>query len=167
MTRARRWRRSRLRLAFFDSSSRHAKTFLSLLALRSTRTACVTSDSSAASRLSCLLEGDLIELFAAPDVDELAALEDELQQFVPSIPNGPSSDGTDALFHSVIGPLTTLRFASDQIGLAVELAPAALGRQQDETVEVARAEAAAAGAPSAAQVLLAWDSASPSSALAA
>ncbi len=114
-----------------------------------------------------LLEGDLLQLFASPNVDELAALEDELQQLVPSSPDGPSFDGDDALFHSVNGPLTTLRFASDQIGLAVELAPAALGRQQDKTAEATRAEAAAAGAPSAAQVLLAWDSATPSSALAA
>lgn len=93
-----------------------------------------------------LFEGDLLQLFASPNVEELAALEEELRQFVPSGPDGPGSGEDGALFHAVLGPLTTLRFAGDQIALAAELAPAALGRQQDEAADAARAEAAAAGA---------------------
>ena len=84
-----------------------------------------------------LFEGDIRQLFVPPNVDELAALERELNE--------------SGLYHSVFGPLTIVRFARDQIPIAAELAPDALVRQQQAAEDAARLEAAAAGASEAEQ----------------
>ncbi len=75
---------------------------------------------------------DVRNLFAPPNVDQLAALEDELNE--------------TGLFHSVFGPLALLRFAQDQIPVGAELSGGALVRQQEAAAQAARDEAAAAGA---------------------
>ncbi len=80
---------------------------------------------------------DIRRLFAPPNVDELAALEDELN--------------SSGLYHSVFGPLTILRFARDQIPVATELTPGALARRQEAAAQAAREEAAGAGASGAEQ----------------
>ncbi|OGO51168.1 MAG: hypothetical protein A2148_08825 [Chloroflexi bacterium RBG_16_68_14] len=84
---------------------------------------------------------DIRQLFAPPNIDELAALEDELTE--------------SGLYHSVFGPLAMVRFARDQIPVAAELAPAALVRQQEAAAQLAREQAAAAGASQAEQDLAA------------
>ena len=86
---------------------------------------------------------DIRQLFAPPNIGELAALEDELQ--------------ASGLYHSVFGPLAILQFAQDQIPVAAELAPGAIARLQNAATEAARAEAAATGASEAEQENAAQD----------
>jgi len=88
-----------------------------------------------------LFEGDIRRLFTPPNIDELAALEEELNQ--------------RGLYHAVLGPLTILRFAQEQIPVAAELATKALARQQEAAAQAAREEAAAGGASEAEQELAA------------
>jgi len=71
-----------------------------------------------------LFEGDIRQLFVPPNVDELAALERELNE--------------SGLYHSVFGPLTILAFARDQVGVGAQLAPSALARQQEAAAQTAR-----------------------------
>ena len=80
---------------------------------------------------------EILRLFAPDNVAELDALEREL--------NG------SALYHSVFGPLTILRFARDQIPVAAELVVGVLARDQEAAGQAARQEAAAAGASEAEQ----------------
>lgn len=87
--------------------------------------------------LMVLFTGDIRQLFAPPNIDELAALEAELND--------------SGLYHSLFGPLTILRFAQDQIPVAAELTGSALARQQEAAAQAARAEAAAGGASEAEQ----------------
>ena len=84
-----------------------------------------------------LFEGDIRQLFVPPNVDELAALERELNE--------------TGLYHAVLGPVTIAKFAQDQISVAGQLAPAALARQQEAAAAEARRQAAAAGASEAEQ----------------
>lgn len=84
-----------------------------------------------------LFEGDIRQLFVPPNIDELAALEEELNE--------------SGLYHAVLGPITLLEFAREQIPVGAELAPAALARQQEAAAQAAREEAAAAGAAEAEQ----------------
>lgn len=84
-----------------------------------------------------LFTGDIRQLFAGSNRKELESLEDEL--------NGSGS------YHAVLGPLTILEFARDQIPVAAELALNALGRDQEAAAGAARAEAAADGASAAEQ----------------
>ena len=86
---------------------------------------------------------DIRQLFAPPNIGELAALEEELQ--------------ASGLYHSVFGPLAILQFAQDQIPVAAELAPGAIARLQDAAAEAARAETAASGASEAEQESAAQD----------
>ena len=74
-----------------------------------------------------LFEGDIRQLFVPPNIDELAALEEELNE--------------SGLYHAVLGPLTLLEFAREQIPVGAELAPAALARQQEAAAQAARQEA--------------------------
>lgn len=80
-----------------------------------------------------LLEGDIRELFSAHNLAELERLESELME--------------TGLFHAVLSPLTTLRFAADQItsGVAEELALGAVARDQEAAAQAAREEVAAQG----------------------
>jgi predicted RND superfamily exporter protein len=84
-----------------------------------------------------LFEGDIRKLFTEHNMEELAALEEELNE--------------TGLYHAVLSPLTVLGFASDQIQVGAVLAPAALVRQQDAAAEAARQEAVARGASPAEQ----------------
>ena len=86
---------------------------------------------------------DIRQLFAPPNIGELAALEEELR--------------ASELYHSVFGPLALLQFAQDQIPVAAELAPGAIARLQNAATEAARAEAAATGASEAEQENAAQD----------
>ncbi len=79
-----------------------------------------------------LFEGDILQLFTRPNIDELAALEDELSR--------------DEDYYAIFGPLALLRFAQDQITVGAELQAAALAREQEAAAEAARDEAAAEGA---------------------
>src|SRR3990172_256928 len=75
---------------------------------------------------------DVLDLFSPPAVNELEELETELSE--------------SGLFHSVLGPLTILRFARDQVPLGGELQASGLSRRQDAAAEQARIDAAAGGA---------------------
>lgn len=79
-----------------------------------------------------LFEGDIRQLFVAPNVDTLSGLEERFAR--------------DETFQSVVSPLTVLRFAADQVELGQDLALQHLTERQDAAAEEARAAAAAAGA---------------------
>ena len=87
--------------------------------------------------LLVLFEGDIRRLFAPPNIDELDALETELN--------------ATGLYHAVLGPLSILRFAQDQIPVAAELATGALARGQEEAARAARDAASVTGASEAEQ----------------
>lgn len=72
-----------------------------------------------------LFEGDIRQLFVEPNLSELRALDEELNELV-----GADANSEGAVLHSVLSPLTVLEFGIDQVALATELAPAVLARQQ-------------------------------------
>ncbi|HEX6310706.1 MAG TPA: hydrophobe/amphiphile efflux-3 (HAE3) family transporter [Acidimicrobiia bacterium] len=79
-----------------------------------------------------LFEGDIRTLFTPENRAELTRLEEELA-------------GT-GLYHAVISPLTSLRFAAAQLPIAPDLALSALVREQEAAETAAREEAAERGA---------------------
>ena len=83
-----------------------------------------------------LFEGDIRQLFTSPNREELEALDAELNELVAAnvdLEDGSQEDiNTPAPLHSVLSPLTVLRFGVDQVFLAAELAPAALARAQEQ-----------------------------------
>lgn len=80
-----------------------------------------------------LFEGDDIrQLFTPQNRAELDRLEDELAR--------------TGLYHAIISPLTSLRFAADQLPIAGELALGALAREQEAAATAAREDAAERGA---------------------
>jgi len=72
-----------------------------------------------------LFEGDIRSLFVEPNLSELQSLDAELNELV-----GTDPADENAVLHSVLSPLTVLKFGIDQVALATELAPAVLLRQQ-------------------------------------
>lgn len=85
------------------------------------------------------------DLLAQPNIDELAALEEELRE--------------SGLYHAVISPLTILTLFRDEIPIAVERYGPVVAREQEKAARAARDEAAAGGATEAEQELAAREAA--------
>lgn len=86
-----------------------------------------------------LFDGDITKLFTKHNRAELERLESDLMK--------------TGLFHAILSPLTTIRFAADQLttGVAQELALGAVARDQEAAAKAAREKAAAQGASTAEQ----------------